>query len=335
MLGDAINFPIVAALGLVVFAPLVIVVSAVECFVMKATLRVPVRLMFRRVLLANTLSTVAGGLVSTLQNDLIIASGIDASIPSFVRGYAWVACVMILIYFTKSILVEGPCIATRGFAQRLERPRKSILKAIFVANLASYCLVGPLFYVATRPTFGGLRVTDHARWTGNAETVAYFIEPGSNHIRRIRLDGRDNEVVVPGAGRRVSRERNGRGLCVSRSRWQPVCLPQWRRGSDSRIAIGRPVPDGQRELLARHHLARVRSARAYESQPSSEVSASCVFDLVKDKLMNVPAVQLARFDPFVSWSRSWRCHLRGARDRPGVGGARQPSMGRTGCAKCG
>ena len=153
-----INFPVVAAAGLIVLGPLVLLVTSVEWFVFRHVVAVTTGCVFRRLLWANVLSTSAGGIVCVFQDSVIEASSIDVSVPAFAKGYWWVALILILIYFAKTLIVEGIVIATRGFAEVLERSRLRLLRGVLLANIASYCIVGPLFYLATRPTFGHLEL---------------------------------------------------------------------------------------------------------------------------------------------------------------------------------
>ncbi|NLG42734.1 MAG: hypothetical protein GX547_05780 [Phycisphaerae bacterium] len=197
MLADAINLPLVALYGLAVFGPLTLLVTMIECLVFKLLLRLRCRAVFKRVLVANVVSTLAGGVVLSFQDRLIHSSGIIASIPAFVHGYWSVGLVLVSIYYAKSAIVESLIVPTRRFAARVERSRLSLVKGVVIGNVASYLVVGPLFVLATRPTFGHLEVTSDTGWTANPDQVVYFIGAEDHFIKRVNVSGSGLTTLVP------------------------------------------------------------------------------------------------------------------------------------------
>jgi hypothetical protein len=118
-------------------------------------------------------------------------------VPAFVRGYRWVACLLIAGYLLKSALVEWLWF-TRPYARtRLGITRKGMAGPVLLANMASYLLVGPLFYWATRPHFAGLTTTFDAQWTANPEQVVYYVDAGGQLIRS-RMDGCERRQLARG-----------------------------------------------------------------------------------------------------------------------------------------
>jgi hypothetical protein len=197
MLADAINLPLVGAFGLAVFGPLTLLVTVIECLIFKLLLRVRFRAVFKRILVANIASTLAGGIVLGFQDAFIRSAGITSSIPAFVHGYEWVSILLVLVYYAKSAVVESVVVATRHFAARIERSRWSIVKAVVFGNVASYLVVGPLFVLTTRPTFGHLEVTTDTSWTANPDQAVYFIGPSDHFIDRVNTSGKGLTTVVP------------------------------------------------------------------------------------------------------------------------------------------
>ncbi|HNQ24810.1 MAG TPA: hypothetical protein PKK06_17145 [Phycisphaerae bacterium] len=303
MLADAINFPLVAAAGLVVFGPLVVLVTSVEWLVFRYAVAVSARGVFRRLLWANVLSTLAGGIVAMFQNTVIEASGIEVSIPAFAKGYWWLALVLILIHFAKTLLVEGPVVATRGFARLLARSRRQILKGVVLANIASYCIVGPLFYLATRPTFGHLELRDDTSWTANPAVPVYFIANDDRFIKRINMDGTGLATVVPfpTAAFLISEDQSTfayRGVDGN--------LYAYREGAERPSLVW--------QTTERFHLDGVSVspdntmvAFAAERPGRGTESDGCelrLFDLQRGETHTVTGCQLGDFLPYVSWSRS-------------------------------
>jgi len=197
MLANGINFPIVCGLGLVTFLPLTLLVSAIESHVFNRRLATGFRPVFRHVFGANLMSTLAGAMLLLGQDSIVRWSGITESIPTFVRGYRWVAPLLVLGYLAKSVLIETLYMTQRSVRSAVPRPAGAMFRAVLVRNLCSYLLVGPLFYFSTRPHFGGLETTFDARWSANAGEVVYYLDPQNHSIRRKQLGSPASEVLVP------------------------------------------------------------------------------------------------------------------------------------------
>lgn len=197
ILANGINLPIMTVFGVVTLGPLTLLVTLIESCVFRNQLGAPVRSVFKRILMANVYSTLAGGLVLVFQDAIVRRAGILASIPSFVRGYRWVGPLLIALYFAKSLLVEGFCLTRRRFLERLDRPVGRMLRTVVLANAASYLIVGPLFYVTTRPHFAGLHTTFDASWTANAELVMYYVDSDDHFVKRKPLGAKESRTLIP------------------------------------------------------------------------------------------------------------------------------------------
>ena len=196
-LADAINMPLVAGLGLITIGPLTLLVTAIELLVFRFYLRTGLRTVIKRVLVANIISTLAGGLLLMFQDVIIHGTGIRESIPAFVRGYRWVGPLLIAVYFMKSVLVEGLWLTRRRFLEKIERRGSGVLRVVLVGNVFSYLIVGPLFYITTRPHFAGMETTFDASWTANPEMVVYYIDRDDEHVKRMQLNGQDAQTLIP------------------------------------------------------------------------------------------------------------------------------------------
>lgn len=197
LLADAINLPFVLVAGLVVFGPLTLLVATIETLVMRLRLKVRMRTFFWPVVAANVLSTFAGVLVLIVQEWLVSLTGIRASIPAFVHGYRWVALAVIGCYFAVSVLVEGLWLIRAKIRTKVGRPAQRILGAVVLANVCSYLVTGPLFYVSSRPYFGGLDTTFDTRWSANADVPLYYVDADDGTVRRMQMDGSGAGVLVP------------------------------------------------------------------------------------------------------------------------------------------
>ncbi|NLE60254.1 MAG: hypothetical protein GX616_18040 [Planctomycetes bacterium] len=200
ILADGIDLPIIVAFGLVTFGPLTLGVSLIESIVFRLVLNVTIRQTYWRILLANTVSTLAGGLVFMFQDVILHAASIRSSIPAFVMGYRWVALILIAIYYVKSVLVEGLVVARTEYAIRLKRPRGRLFRTLALANAASYLVTGPLFYYSTRPTFGNLSLDTTTAWSANRDMPVYFVDTKDHFIKLIGAGGGDPVTIVPYPG---------------------------------------------------------------------------------------------------------------------------------------
>lgn len=197
LLADGINLPIVAVLGIATFTPLTLLVTAVEACVFRYVLKVDFRRAFVPIFIANILSTLAGGVLLFSQEFIVQASGIRDSIPAFVSGYRWLAPCLILGYFLKSILVEGVYLNRPRPRARLEWPNKGVWRTVLLGNLASYLIVGPLFYCTTRPGFAGLETTFDASWAAKPGEIVYFIDREDHHVKRKCIGKPDVQMLIP------------------------------------------------------------------------------------------------------------------------------------------
>lgn len=196
VLADAINLPIVALGGFVVFAPLTLVVVAIELLIFRQTLRIAPRRAFRPVLAANIFSTLAGILVFLFQDVGIRYSGIGRSVSGLLNGYLWFSLLLIVVYFAISVLVEATSLM-RWAKSEVHVASGRIFRVVTLANMASYLVVGPLYYFSTRPTFSDVTVMDHAEWTANSGETLYVIDPRDHFLKRVRLGKQQAETVVP------------------------------------------------------------------------------------------------------------------------------------------
>ncbi|MBI4579317.1 MAG: hypothetical protein HY718_06415 [Planctomycetes bacterium] len=172
-------------------------VSLVEAIVFRVALGAWIRRAYWRILAANAVSTLTGGIVLAFQDAIIDASGIRRSVPDFVRGYVWVSLVLISLYWAKSVLVEGFIVSTRRFAEQFATTRRRLFRTVVLANLASYLFTGPLFYLVTRPTFGHLQLSKETSWTVNPDVPVYYIDAQDHFVKRITVAGQDRQTVIP------------------------------------------------------------------------------------------------------------------------------------------
>lgn len=196
ILADGINLPIVLFLGLVTIGPLTLLVVAIEMLVFRTLYGIRLRASFRPLLAANILSTAAGLVVYMFQDGILYAVGVRTA-ADFAHKYLWGALALIGLYFVVSVVVEGVYIARQRYAETFSLRRGRIWRAIFAANVASYALMGPVFYFSTRPTFHGLQFVDNPASIAQCQDTIYFIGTDNGHLYRVQADGQGLIEAVP------------------------------------------------------------------------------------------------------------------------------------------
>jgi len=196
ILADGINLPLVLGYGLAILAPLTLLVVALEMLVLLWFCGIRPATSFKVLLKANVLSTIAGWVVYLFQDCILWAIGIR-TLPDFVRLYLYGAMLLIVVYYALSVLVEGSFAAQRKLHRAAGITRGRLWRGIALANVASYLVVGPLFYFGTRLNLGELTFVDDPAAIARCSDSVYFIAADSSHLCRINADGGGFRVVVP------------------------------------------------------------------------------------------------------------------------------------------
>ena len=193
---DGINVEAVAVAGIVVLVPLL----AFEVFVEAIVLAIGLKVRYRKVLLvalgANVASLVAGIPVKIF-NSWMYDAILPRELPAYFGAYPWAVGLGTAIYFAVTVAVEFLVIApwSRKRAAGIGLGRVALV--VLLANAATYAVLAPLHYFATRPLQDIREFTDHTHWAQTPPTTVYYIEPGSDHLCSIATDGQGRRVWVP------------------------------------------------------------------------------------------------------------------------------------------
>lgn len=196
ILADGINLPIVLIHGLATLGPLTLLATVVEGLVFRLAFGVSFKASCWRIFIANICSTLAGAVVWFFQYAVVYGMGIR-TMPDFVNGYIYAAIVLILLYYAKSVFVEGLVLLRAKARAKIGLKPLRLFKAVLLANIASYLIVGPIFYLTTRPKFGGIEFVDSAASVTSCNDIIYYIAAESNYLCKIKADGTDQQTVVP------------------------------------------------------------------------------------------------------------------------------------------
>ena len=194
---DAINFPALLGFGLVIFLPLFVFVFVTEAIVFSRLVPIPSPLPARFFLLANSISFLMG-LPAFGLNFAIREAFLPRDLPEYKVYGPYFLILEILIYFVVTILLECALGARWVKKKNLKPPKRQILRGIFIANCATYTILGPLHFIVAKPEFGDLNeFTRDPKWTRFGSTILFYVDRGTHSLMRMNLDGSNNDVWVP------------------------------------------------------------------------------------------------------------------------------------------
>jgi hypothetical protein len=196
ILADAIDFPVVLGIGLVVVIPLLLFQMVVEGFLLGRFWKMSFREVRGLALRANVMSLLAG-IPTKIANAFVYAALLPKTIPQFFGRYPLAVSVGTLIYFVVTVVVEVACAIKWARRDSIELSRKQIWKGMLWANFATYLVMAPLQYYATRPISDVREYTRDARWTKHPDTKIVFIDSETGHLNA-KVIGADNvDTIVP------------------------------------------------------------------------------------------------------------------------------------------
>lgn len=196
MFADAIDFPLVFMYGMAVLVPLMLFQVGVEALILRYIWGVPFREMARFAFRANCWSLVAG-IPTKILNAVVYGMLLPRDIPEFFGRYPLAVGVGTLIYFIVTVLVELGCATRWRRANEVSLTRRTLWNGILLANLATYAVLAPLHYYATRPMNDVREFTQDARWSEHPDTQVVFTDSVSGHLKITRLGGSMAETIVP------------------------------------------------------------------------------------------------------------------------------------------
>jgi hypothetical protein len=200
MFADAINFPIVLTLGLLVLAPLIAFETFTEAFVLSRLWKCPARQLWIFAFIANCLS-LAAGIPAKIINSYLYDWLLPNDLPSYFAAYPSAIALGSLIYFLITIIVEALYALRSRYTQSLSVTKAKIWTAVLLANIGTYAVLAPLHYYFTRPIPPSVQFTADPHWSASLKTTLLFTDPKSHYLYAANIDGSDRRVIVPFAVR--------------------------------------------------------------------------------------------------------------------------------------
>ena len=247
---DGIDIGFVAVAGLVVLIPLM----AFEVFVEAIFLAIGLKFPYRKVILLSlwaNLASLAAGIPVKIFNAWMYAAILPHELASYFRELPRAAFLGTAIYFVVTLVVEFYVVVRwcRKHAAAVSLRRAAVV--VFLANAATYSVLAPLHYLATRPICDIRAFTDDSRWAQRPVTKIFYVERDTGNLCSITTDGQGKQVMVPDTVKDYQFQpdrgwflyRNGsNSLCLLREREKPkVCWQTGQRFAMEQVACN---PDG-------------------------------------------------------------------------------------------
>jgi hypothetical protein len=196
MLANGIDLPLLLLWGVAVFVPLMLFQVGVEGAILSRCWQIRFRELMTCVFLANCWSLLAGIPVKIF-NAWLYSLMLPTDLAGFFARYPFAVTLGTLVYFFVTWLVEA-----RYSMKRLEREghtyfRSRVRSGVLLANLATYAVLGPVHYFATRPTHNIQEFTADTRWASQPPTQIIYIDTETKHLKSIFSDGSNPGTIVP------------------------------------------------------------------------------------------------------------------------------------------
>ena len=193
---DAINFPIVFVGGIIVLVPLMAFEVFVEALVLKRLWHLPYGQLCTFAFFANIWSLLAG-IPTKILNAFLYARLLPQDIPGFFARYPVAILFGSLIYFAVTLVVEGAYAFWWRRRKALQIPGVTMWRGILLANIATYVVLAPLHYLATKPGNQIRQFSPDTHWTSRPREKVIFVDGATRVLKSMSLDGSTLTMVVP------------------------------------------------------------------------------------------------------------------------------------------
>lgn len=285
---DGIDLPILFSLGVGVALPLLLFNATIEAPILGRLLGVRWRELWPWWFKANVWSLLAG-IPAWMISGMLDERFLPDELGHRFRVYPWFLLLHVGVYFAATCLTEA--LYTRKIVRETELKAdwRALIRAVVIANLASYAVLGPAYVAMAWPKAGVQEFAADTRWTKQPELTVVAVGPGGQ-LEAATADGRNRRVVVP---------HEVRDYVVSADLRQVLY-----RGKEDRYFLyqngtNRAIPDpGFRCFAPGMDFSPGGSRVAFCSRPPDMI---CVYSLETDRWMNLSIEGAGRMDRLV-WS---------------------------------
>jgi hypothetical protein len=197
LLADGIDIPYVLGFGLAVLMPLMLFEVGIEALILFKFWRLPYGKLCRYSFVANCWSLIAGIPTKILNSFLYSWILLPQDIPGFFARYPFAIIIGSLIYFVVTVLVEGTYAIRWLRRNQFALARREIWHGVFLANIATYAVLAPLHYYATRPLNDIREFTKDARWSSHPATKIIYTDVKNGYLKAVYVDGSAPATIMP------------------------------------------------------------------------------------------------------------------------------------------
>lgn len=196
MFANGIDLPLLLIWGVIVIVPLMVFQVGVESLILSHRWQLGFRELLRCVFLANCWSLLAGIPVKIF-NAWLYSLMLPADLAGFFARYPFAVFLGTIVYLVVTWLVES-----RYLLKWLERGEHAfswsrVRSAVLLANLATYSVLGPVHYFATRPIHNIREFTMDTRWASQPPAQIIYVDTRTRHLKSVYSDGSRPDTIVP------------------------------------------------------------------------------------------------------------------------------------------
>lgn len=196
MFANGIDLPLLLIWGTIVLLPLMVFQVGVESVILSRRWQMGLRELLRCVLLANCWSLLAGIPVK-LFNAWLYSLMLPADLAGFFARYPFALFLGTVVYFVVTWLVESRYLLKWLERQEHTSIRSRVRSAVLLANLATYSVLGPVHYFATRPVHNIREFTMDTRWASQPPAQIIYVDTQTKHLKSVHSDGSRPDTIVP------------------------------------------------------------------------------------------------------------------------------------------
>lgn len=192
---DGIEMGVLVGVSAAILIPLTAFVVLVESIF----LSIGLKLSYSRTLgvaLGANIASLLTGIPVKIFNAFLYWAILPWPLPQYFRYYPYAVILGTLIYFVVTLIVEYFFVAMWCRKRTMPITRNRIAKFVLIANVATYSILAPVHYYATRPTNQVRNFTDDTKWAQQPATKVYYISD-IKQLCSIMTDGRDERILIP------------------------------------------------------------------------------------------------------------------------------------------
>jgi hypothetical protein len=192
---DGIDLPIAIGYGVGIFLPLLLFNATVEAPIMGKFFGIKFSEIWPSWFKANVWSLLAG-IPALMVNEALTGWFLPTELGRRFRAYPFFLVVFIFVFFAATSLVEF--LYARRLVRRtgIQVRQGAMAKGVLLANLASYAVLGPVYFFIEHPRTDVHEFTAGTQWSKRPELPVVAVG-GNGQLMAAAVGGQNNRVIVP------------------------------------------------------------------------------------------------------------------------------------------